>query len=145
MFVRHALVILLIFLGVGFVSPVMHGVPMAISYTALIAGYVSLALGLTHFKNSTAAFFIGCPLALVAGAGIIVLGNETLLMAALLLVSLGMFIKNAVTMVRSRTRPARHVNNGIPFVLETDSNLFDDEGDPFMHNVAGTYPYAADD
>lgn len=134
MFVRDALVILLTFLGVGFVSPLMHGVPMAISYTALIAGYASLALGLTHFKNPPAAFFIGRPLALVAGAGIMVLGNETLLMAALLLVSLGMFIKDAMTMVRSRTRLARHVNNGVPFVLETDSNIFDDEADTFLYN-----------
>ncbi len=43
-FVRHALVILLTFLGIGFVSPEMHGVPMAISYAALLTGYVSLAL-----------------------------------------------------------------------------------------------------
>lgn len=145
MFVRHALVLLLTFLGIGFVSPEMHGVPMAISFTALLTGYASLALGLTHFKNPTAAFFIGCPLALVAGAAVMVMGNETLLMAALLFASLGMFVKNIVTMVVSRPGLTRAVDNDSPFAPETDSILFDDEADPFLHNHAGMHPYAADD
>lgn len=144
-FVRHAVVLVLAFLGIGFVAPEMHGVPMAISYAALLTGYVSLALGLTHFKKPAAAFFIGFPLALVIGAAVMVMGNETLMMAALLLASIAMFIKSIVVMAMSRPDQARTFTDDDSFVPDTDSKLFDDEGDPFLHNHAGTYPYAADD
>ena len=144
-FVRHALVILLTFLGIGFVSPEMHGVPMAISYTALLTGYVSLALGLTHFKKPTAAFFIGFPIALLAGAAAMLLGTETLMMVALMLASLGMFIKSLVAMVMSRPDAARTTNYDSLLDQDAGPNLFDEEGDPFLHNHAGMHPYAADD
>ncbi|EMG2118736.1 hypothetical protein ACV344_33270 [Pseudomonas aeruginosa] len=153
-FVRHAVVIVLAFLGIGFVAPEMHGVPMAISYAALLTGYVSLALGLTHFKKPAAAFFVGFPFALVIGAALMVMANETLMMAALLLASIAMFIKSVVGMAMNRPDATQSFTDyDDDMSIENDRVIFPadaterfiEKSDPFLINRAGIVPYAADD
>lgn len=144
-FVRHALVILLAFLGIGFVGPEMSGLPLVISYAAVFTGYASLALGLTHFKNPVAAFFVGFPIALVGGVGVMVMGSETLMMVALLLASLGMFVKSIVGMAMSGSNQDHTFAKDAAFGRDETSSLFDDEENAFLHNHAGFIPYAADD
>lgn len=154
-FVRHALVILLAFLGIGFVGPEMSGLPLVISYAAVFTGYASLALALTHFKNPVAAFFVGFPIALVGGVGVMVMGSETLMMVALLLASLGMFVKSIVGMAMTRPTSERTINDDVALGREDGNKLFEDElhsydrfadeENAFLHNHAGFVPYAADE
>ena len=144
-FIRHAVVIFMSFLGVGFVDDQMNTLQQVISYTAGLLAFISLTLGLTHFKSPTQAFFIGVPVVLAGCVVVSILGNETLLMAFLLLLSIGLFLKSAFDVVSDRTHAGRATyEDDMPY-LETSEGLFDDEGDPFLHNHAGLHPYAADD
>lgn len=147
-FIRHAVVIFMALLGVAFVDDVMNTHQMLISYAAGLIALTSLALGLTHFKNPTQTFLIGVPAVLVVCAAVSMVGNETLMMAVLMLISIGLFFKSMFDMF-NQPRTAKSADydedDGYAPHLDTSESLFDHEGDPFLHNHAGLIPYAADD
>ena len=145
-FIRHATVILMTFLGIGFIDDEMNTLQLAISYAAGLIAFTSLALSLTHFKNPAQAFFIGVPVVLVTCSVVSTVGNETLVMAFLLVVSIGLFFKSMFDMF-NEPREGSSAAGGEDYMphMDTSEGLFEDEADPFLHNHAGFVPYAADD
>lgn len=143
-FVRHAFVIFLGFVGVLSVGEDMGTQQMVLTYAAGFVAFLSLALGLTHFKNPVSAFFIGIPVALVGCAAVQLIAGETLMMFALMCVSIGLLVKDVFEMV---TRPSaavvdRSLDDDFPTIKSLD---FEDEANPYLHNHANVHPYAADD
>lgn len=147
-FIRHAFVIIMVLLGVGFVDDVMNTQQQVISYAAGLIAFISLALSLTHFKNPAQALFFGVPVVFVGCVLVSTAGNETLMMFGLLLLSFGLFIKSVIGMFNERNGDRRAgYGEEVDYMphLDTSEGLFDDEGDPFLVNHAGFIPYAADE
>lgn len=149
-FIRHAFVIFMALMGVGFVGEDMNTIQKVVSYSAFLITFASLALTFTHFKNATRAFFIGMPVVLGASVAVSALGSGTLMMTFLMLLSFGVFIKSALerfTEYRQETGTglAAASNADIYDQMELSEMNLEDIPNPFLYTHDGSYPYAVDD